>query len=131
VTGEDSSWDELWEQLKEFFGVLADQLRERNPSLGTLPSHFMSTAFPFSGYLSLARRAPSLDEDLVLCWRVAWREGRLTSAADIARGDGTVLAQTPPVDIADPVHRPDLAAELDRAIGFFRDNLQLIMQEVC
>jgi hypothetical protein len=131
VTEEDSAWDELWEQLREFFDGLADQLREPNRSLGTLPGHYMTTAFPFTGYVSLARTAPSIDEDLVLMWRVAWRDCRLTSAADIVRGDGTVLARTPPVDVADPVHRIDLAAELDRVIGFFSDNLQLIMKEVC
>ena len=124
-------WNELWEQLREFFGALADQLRERNRDLGTLPGHHMTTAFPFTGYLSLARTAPSTEEDLVLTWHIAWRHGRLTAVADIARGDGTVLAETPPVDMADPVRRSDLATELDRAMNFFRDNLQLIMNEVC
>lgn len=131
MTAEDSPWNELWGQLREFFGVLADQLRERNPGLGTLPGHHMTTAFPFAGYLSLARTAPSTEEDLVLTWHIAWRPGGLTAAADIARGDGTVLAETPPADMADPVRRSDLATELDRAMNFFRDNLQLITSEVC
>lgn len=131
MTGEDPVWADLWDRLKVFFGALVDEFRECNQRLGSLPGHHQTTAFPFTGYVSLCRTAPSLDEDLVLTWSIAWREGHLIGSADIARGDGTVLAVNVPAELPDPVRRTRLFAEQDRAMRFFLDNLDLIKREVC
>jgi hypothetical protein len=130
VTDQESIWKELWDRLNAFFGILVDELRTRNQRLASLPGHQQTTAFPFTGYLSLCKTAPALDEDLVLTWSVARREDCLIVSADVARGDGKVLADAVPAELVEPVSRADLLAELERAPGFFRSNLDLIEQEV-
>jgi hypothetical protein len=58
----------------------------------------------------LCKIAPSLDEDLVLTWSVAWRGDCLNVATDVARGDGTVLAEAVPAELREPVSRSKLFA---------------------
>ena len=131
VTDGESTWEDLWKRLNDFFGVLVDELRACNEGLGSLPWHHQTTAFPFTGGVSLCKVAPSFDEDLVLTWSVAWREDRLIVTADVARGDGMVLAEAVPAELPLLVSRSKLFAELDRAMRFFRSSMDLIKREVC
>jgi hypothetical protein len=131
VTDGESTWEDLWERLNDFFEVLVDELRTCNQHMGSLPGHHQTTAFPFSGYVSLCKIAPSFEEDLVLTWNVAWRGDYLIVTADVVRGDGTVLAEAVPAELREPVSRSRLFAELERAMRFFRDSMDLIKREVC
>src|SRR5215469_7988416 len=94
----------------------------------TSPSHGPLTDWPYSIRLT---RAPSFDEDLVLTWSVAWWEDRLVVTADVARGDGMVLAEAVPAELPPLVSRSKLFAELERALRFFRSSMDLIKRGVC
>lgn len=131
MTDGESTWEDLWTRLNDFFGVLVDELRACNQRLGSLPGHHQTTAFPFTGYMSLCKIVPSFEEELVLTWSVAWRGDCLTITADVVRGDGTVLAEAVPAELREPVSRSILFAELERAMGFFRSSMDLIKREVC
>jgi hypothetical protein len=94
-------------------------------------AHQETTVFPFTGYVSISKDGPPGDEDLVLTWSVQRHNGRLLITADVARGDGTVLAETSAAELAEPANRSEVIEEQERAMRFFRRNLDLIKQEVC
>jgi hypothetical protein len=93
-------------------------------------SHQETSAFPFTGYASISRDG-SGEEDLVLEWAIQRRDDRLRITADIARGDGTVLAELPAEEFAEPVDHARIAEEQERAVKFFCSHLELIKREVC
>jgi hypothetical protein len=123
-------WDELWDRLNDFYRVLASQLAACNERLSSQISHQETSVFPFTGYVSFSRDG-SGDEDVVLEWAVQRRNDRLRVTADIARGDGTVLAELPAEELAEPVEHSQIAQEQERAVRFFHSHLGLIKQEVC
>jgi len=127
----ESVWEELWDRLNDFYAVLVSHLRARNERLWSQVAHQETVAFPFTGYVSLSKDGPPGDEDLVLTWSVRRRDGHLVAAADISRGDGTVLAELPVADLAEPVDRSRITVEQERAIRFFRSHLAVIEREVC
>lgn len=127
----ESVWEELWDRLNDFYAVLVSHLRARNERLWSQVAHQETAAFPFTGYVSLSKDGPPGDEDLVLAWSVQRRGGHLVAAADISRGDGTVLAELPAADLAEPVDPPGITEEQERAIRFFRSHLAMIEREVC
>jgi hypothetical protein len=120
----------LWDRLNDFYAILASQLGACNGRLWSQVHHQESSAFPFTGYLSISRDGTG-NEDLVLEWAVRRRDDRLCVTADIARGDGTVLAELLPKEFVDPVEHSAIAKEQERAVRFFRSQLELIKQEVC
>jgi hypothetical protein len=124
-------WEDLWDRLNDFYAVLVSQLAARNDRLWSQIAHQETPAFPFTGYVSLGRGGTPGDEDLVLEWAVQRRDDRLRVTADIARGGGTVLAELPAEEFAEPVDFLSIAEAQERAIRFFRGHLELIKQEVC
>jgi hypothetical protein len=124
-------WEELWERLNDFYAVLVSQLAACNERLWSQIAHQETPAFPFTGYVSLGRDGTPGDEDLVLEWAVQRRDDRLRVTADIARGDGTVLAQLPAEEFAEGVDRSGIAVAQEQAVRFFRGHLDLIKREVC
>jgi hypothetical protein len=123
-------WEGLWDRLNDFFMVLVGQLRECNSGIWTQISHQETSAFPFTGFLSLGRGNPG-DEDLLLEWSVQRSNGCLSITADILRNNEEILSELPPVELAEPVAEDGLANELEKAIRFFRENTELIKQEIC
>lgn len=124
-------WEDLWDRLNDFYAVLVRQLATCNERLWSQISHQETSAFPFTGYVSLGRDGTPGDEDLVLEWAVQCRDDRLRVTADIARGGGAVLAELPAEEFAEPVDFLSVAEAQERAIRFFRRHLELIKQEVC
>ena len=123
-------WEELWDGLNDFYVVLVSQLAACNERLSGRVSHQETRVFPFTGYVSISRDG-SGDEDLVLEWAVQRRDDRLRVTADIARGDGMVLAELPAGEFVEPVEHSRIVEEQERAVRFFRSHLELIKQEVC
>ena len=124
-------WAELWDCLNGFYGVLVSQLAACNERLWSQISHQETPAFPFTGHVSLGRNGTPGDEDLVLEWAVQRCDERLRVTADIARRDGTVLAELPAEEFGEPVDHSSIAEAQERARRFFRRHLELIKQEVC
>lgn len=125
------AWEELWDRLNDFYAVLVSQLAACNDRLWSQIAHQETPAFPFTGYISLGRDGTPGNEDLVLEWAVHRRDDRLRVTADIARGDGTVLAELPAEEFAEPVDHSRIAGAQEQAVRFFRRHLELIKQEVC
>jgi hypothetical protein len=127
----ESGWDELWDRLNDFYAILVSQLAACNGRLWSQIAHQETPAFPFTGHVSLGRDGTPGEEDLVLEWAVQRRDDRLRVTADIARGDGTVLAELPAEEFAEPADHASIADAQERAVRFFRGHLELIKQEVC
>jgi hypothetical protein len=127
----DLAWEELWDRLNDFYAVLVSQLAACNNRLWSQIAHQETSVFPFTGYVSLGRDGKPGDEDLVLEWAVERRDDRLRVTADIARGDGTVLAELPAEEFAEPTDHSSVAGAQERAVRFFRSHLELIKREVC
>lgn len=130
MTGQ-PGWEDLWDRLNDFYAVLVSRLAARNDRLWSQIAHQETPAFPFRGYVSLGRDGTPGEEDLVLEWAVQRADGRLRITADIARGDGTVLAELPAEEFAEPVDHAGIADAQERAVRFFRDHLGVIEREVC
>jgi hypothetical protein len=128
-----TSWEDLWDRLNEFYTNLVSQLKVKNVRLWSEIFHQETRANPLTGLLSLskARPGPLGDEDLVLEWRISRRDGCLGVSADICRGDGSVLAEVPSVELAEPIEWSALVQAQEQAMTFFREHLDLITQEVC
>jgi hypothetical protein len=124
-------WEELWDRLNDFYAVLVGELVACNERLWSQISHQETPAFPFTGYVSLGRGGTPGDEDLVLEWAVQRCDDRLRVTADIARGDGTVLAELPAEEFAEPVDHSSVAEAQERGFQFFRRHLELMKREVC
>jgi hypothetical protein len=131
VTVFEPAWEELWDRLNDFYAVLVGQLAACNGRLWSQIAHQETPAFSFTGYVSLGRSGTPGDEDLVLEWAVQRRDDRLRVTADITRGDGTVLAELPAEEFAEPVDHSSIAGAQERAVRFFRRHLDLIRREVC
>jgi len=124
-------WEELWDRLNDFFVVLVSELVSCNERLWSQVAHQETAAFPFTGYVSISKDGPAGDEALVLEWSVHRHDHRLLVSADITRGDGTVLAEIPVAELAEPVDRCRVIEVQERALRFFRGNLELIKRELC
>lgn len=125
------AWEELWDRLNDFYAVLVSQLTACNDRLWSQVAHQETPAFPITGYVSLGRDGTPGNEDLVLEWAVQRRDNRLRVTADIARVDGTVLAELPAEEFAEPIDHSRIAVAQEQAVRFFRNHLELIKQEVC
>jgi len=125
------AWEELWDRLNDFYAVLARQLAACNDRLWSQISHQETPAFPFTGYVSFGRSGAPGNEDLVLEWAVQRRDGMLRVTADIARGDGTLLAELTAEEFSEPVDHSSIAEAQEQAVRFFRRHLDLIKREVC
>jgi hypothetical protein len=123
-------WQELRDRLNDFCTALVSRLMTRNRRLWSQIGHQETPAFPFTGYVSLGKSGEHGREDLVLEWAIQRREGRLRITAEIAKGDGTALAELPAEELAEPVGHESIVLALERAVQFFRSQMDLIEREV-
>lgn len=88
-------WTEVGEAWDQFLGSLVAVLEERNPALKAQMGRHSNDAFPFRAWASFFRHGTTGDEDLVISLDVSRKSDGFHAQADIARGDGAVLAESP------------------------------------
>lgn len=130
MTRDSSAWENAWEGLNEFFVLVVDDLRQCNPQLWADIGHHEGGTFVFNAYVSIGRSSPG-QEDLVLNWTVQRSAEAMSVAADISRGDGTVLAEEPIKRLTEPLDDPTVVATRDDAVTFFRKHMDLMRRELC
>ena len=74
-------------------GKVVRTLKERNPSLWTQVGHDSSGVFALRGWASFSRDGTPR-EDLAISLDFRHADGGIECRADIARGDGQILAET-------------------------------------
>ena len=122
----------LWEPLRDFFNVLIQEILTCNGRLWSTIAHHETQVFPFTGYLALSKNGIPGEEDLVLTLGVQRKGDRLFVRADIARGDGFILADGPAAEIAgSPLDVAALLEARDRALQFFSERQEVVIREVC
>lgn len=93
-------WEDVWDRLNDRLAAIAAVLSQRNPHLWWQAGHSDNAAMPFRAWASFGRNGIPGEEDLVITVDFKRAEHSLEVTADIARGDGLVLADAPPKRIS-------------------------------
>jgi hypothetical protein len=93
-------WTEIGDAWDQLLGSLIATLQKRNPALATQRGRHSNDVFPFRGWASFFLHGTAGDEDLVISLDISRKADGFHAQADISRGDGAVIAESPVAVIA-------------------------------
>lgn len=99
--------ERVWKRVLPRLQALRDRLARRWPALTCDLGQHSTEVFPLTGYASISLSGNRQDEDLVVSVSCRLEAGELECTADIANGQGTILADGPSAEI-------DLALDEDQ-----------------
>jgi hypothetical protein len=121
-------WDQAWDGLRRQFDDLGQRLKQLNPSLTWSTGRHANAAFPFRAYASFSRHGQRGEEDVVLSVDCPGNDRVVRISADIASGDGIVLASRGPREVQ--VTPEDVQAEMAEVERFLADEFGLLRRHL-
>jgi hypothetical protein len=95
------AWDVVWARVSRCLAEVATKVARKHPAAWSAMGRTQSDAFPFGAAVSFGKAAnPSTDvEDVVISVSGHVDGDALRMSADVARGDGYVLADGPTIEV--------------------------------
>lgn len=132
---EASVWQECWQQLRNTFASVADELRRCNPELWSQVGHRTGDVYPFEAWVELLRvKDPSREVDITVFFAVERVGDTLTCRIDISTGEGLVLVDGPTrvVTVDDAgAWQDEVLAYAAGAEQFLRENHHILRDALC
>jgi hypothetical protein len=128
---EPATADAIWDRLDRALTTMAAAIRSAYPRALVEVTRLEAAFFPLGGTLAVSRDADR-QEDVVVSIDGQTSDGRLRLTADIACGDGHVLADGPSLELA-LSGTPDLLSAVEPWIveieHFLEHQLPLVLEE--